>query len=98
MSDIVEAVLAVLEGSQHSTYNVGTGQDWSINHLLRVLEHHTGQAAEVEQCGPWPNDIREIRADIGRLSGGFGFKPAVPLTEGLASTLAFFRAEQEQGV
>jgi UDP-glucose 4-epimerase len=96
VGDIVKAVLAVLDGSQQSIYNVGTGQDWSINHLLQVLNAHTGKDAEVEQCGSWTNDIRQIRADITRLSNEFGFQPSVSLEDGLASTVRFFQAENAE--
>jgi UDP-glucose 4-epimerase len=94
VGDVVKAVMAVLDGSQEAIYNVGTGKDRSINHLLRILEAHTGRAAEVEQCGAWANDIRQIRADITRLSKEFGFAPSVPLESGLASTVEFFEEQR----
>jgi UDP-glucose 4-epimerase len=98
VADVVKAVLAVLDGSREQVYNVGTGKDFSINHLLRVLEQKTGQAIPVKPCGEWSNDIRQIRADIGRLSGEFGFRPEVELDEGLAATVRFFEEEKSEPV
>lgn len=90
VADVVKAVIAVLDGSDHAVYNVGTGQDHSIRHLMQVLEGLSGRTFKVEQCGAWANDIRQIRADITRLSAEFGFAPATRLEDGLAATVAFF--------
>ena len=91
VADVVDAFLAVLDRSDQAIYNVGTGQNRSINDLLRTLGEMTGEPLEVEQCDAWANDIRRIRADTGRFEREFGFRPSVTLAEGLEATVAFFR-------
>ena len=68
VDDVVTAFLAVLDQSVCAIYNVGTGEAYSVNELMRQLESITGRPLEFEQYDPWPNDIRSIKADIGRLS------------------------------
>ena len=92
VSDVVRAFLAVLGGSRQPIYNVGTGEEHSINGLLGMLERISGRPIPAEDCGPWPNDIRSIRADIGRIAREFGFAPAVGLREGLEATVQSFRS------
>jgi UDP-glucose 4-epimerase len=91
VDDVVRAFLAVLEGSCEAIYNVGTGKDARINELIAALGTISGRPLEVERQAAWPNDIRSIRADTARFAGEFGFQPEVPLSEGLARTVDFFR-------
>jgi UDP-glucose 4-epimerase len=93
VGDVVRAFMAVLERSEHELYNVGTGTTARINDLISELGAIAGRKLEVEQCAPWPNDIRSIRADTSRFAGEFGFRPEVPLSEGLGRTVEFFREE-----
>jgi UDP-glucose 4-epimerase len=91
VEDVVRAFLEVLPGSSEAIYNVGTGRDSRINELRSQLEQLSGRPLETEQCGPWANDIRRIRADTSRFEREFGFSPSVPLAQGLGETLAFFQ-------
>ena len=93
VDDVVRAFLAVLDGSREAIYNVGTGQSARINDLIAALGTIAGRPLEVERQPPWPNDIRSIRADTARFSAEFGFRPEVPLSEGLARTVDFFREQ-----
>lgn len=93
VADVVRAFLAVLERSDQQMYNVGTGETARINDLIGELGGIAGRALEVEQCAPWPNDIRSIRADTSRFETEFGFRPQVPLSEGLRETVEFFLEE-----
>jgi UDP-glucose 4-epimerase len=97
VSDVVEAFLAAAAPTPQRVYNVGTGTDRSINSLLTELHGISGKPLRTEQGGEWPNDIRAIRADISRIREDLGFKPAVPLRDGLERTYAFFRRGTRNG-
>ena len=90
VGDVVRAILAVLPGSQQPIYNIGTGEDRTINQLLEILGEISGRPLEVEQCAPWANDIRRIRADVSRFQQEFGFRPEVDIRQGLEATVRFF--------
>lgn len=97
VSDVVDAFLSVLDGSDQAVYNVGTGVQTKINELIALLGDLSGGPLEVEQLPPWPNDIRKIRADTSRLEAEFRFKPATSVREGLATTVEFFRGGRGEG-
>jgi UDP-glucose 4-epimerase len=92
VDDVVRAFTAVLENSAEEIYNVGTGRTAKINELISELGQLSGKPLAAEQCPPWPNDIRSIQADTSRFAEEFGFAPEVGIREGLARTVAFFRA------
>ncbi len=93
VDDVVDALLYVSTPSAYPIYNVGTGEDASILTLIDHVSALRGSEMTVEQCPPWPNDIREIRADIHRLKDVFGFVAKTDLRSGLESTVQFFRQE-----
>jgi UDP-glucose 4-epimerase len=91
VGDVVAAFLAVLNGSDQSIYNIGTGRAARIIDLISQLGAIAGRPLEVRQRDPWPNDIRSIRADTSRFADEFDFRAEVPLADGLARTVEFFR-------
>jgi len=92
VDDVVTALLTVSDGSRERVYNVGTGEDTSIRRLLEAVKGLAEHDLPVEQHDPWPNDIRQIRADVSRLEDEFGFRPRVSVEEGLAGTVEWFRS------
>lgn len=92
VNDVIRSFRAVLLNSEHGVYNVGTGTRASINELIASLGSISGSPLVTEQCDAWPNDIRSIRADPSRFKNEFGFRPEVPIEEGLRHTVEFFRA------
>lgn len=92
IDDVVRAFLCVIDTSENKTYNIGTGRSRSINDLIAALEKIIERPLGVEALDPWPNDIRHIRADIRRFTEDFQPKPLVDLEDGLARTVASFRA------
>ena len=75
VGDVVRAILAVLDESSQSLYNVGTGSVARINDLLTELGEISGAPLVTEQCGPWLNDIRSIQADPSRSKNKDGSIP-----------------------
>jgi nucleoside-diphosphate-sugar epimerase len=94
VDDVVEAFMRVSRPTPARIYNVGTGQDASIAHLLALCQRLGGVTLPVEHCPPWPNDIRAIRADATRLHQDTGFAVQVSLEDGLRRTIDYFRDER----
>lgn len=91
VTDVVRALMAVLDDSDAPIYNVGTGTEASINRLLTELGRISGTPLVTQAYPPWPNDIHSIRADTSRFAREFGFRPEMPLSSGLKQTVAFFK-------
>jgi len=91
VDDVVEANLAVMGKEVQGVYNVGTAEETSINDLFRLLVELTNANCK-ELHGPAKKgeQARSV-VDIARLRQELGWEPKVPLREGLARTVEFFR-------
>ncbi len=95
VDDVVQAMLAaaVTPACHGRVLNLGGTRPFSLNEVLEILaEHCTFEFRHV----PFPEDRKVI--DIGDYVGDWskfgeatGWQPRIPLPEGLASTVAFFR-------
>lgn len=92
VDDVVDALLRVSGRTRHAVYNVGSGTEHSIAELLGLVQRLAGAKLPVEQCPPWPNDIRAIRADVTQMAQDHAWAPRVELPAGLEATIAHFRA------
>ncbi|HSF67809.1 MAG TPA: NAD-dependent epimerase/dehydratase family protein [Nitrospiraceae bacterium] len=91
VEDVVEANLAVMGQEIQGTYNVGTGEETSINDLLRILVAHTNSTCK-EVHGPAKSgeQIRSV-IDSSKLRQELSWEPRVELSEGLKRTIEYFR-------
>jgi UDP-glucose 4-epimerase len=93
VTDAVRALLKVSEGpTPRRVYNVGTGDDASIASLLEMVQSIAGRRLVIDRRPPWPNDIRRIRADVSALRDDLGLVTTIPIREGLATTIEYFRS------
>ena len=91
VEDVVEANLAVMGQETQGTYNVGSGEETSINDLLRILVAHTNSTCK-EVHGPAKSgeQIRSV-IDSSKLRQELSWEPRVELSEGLKRTVEYFR-------
>ncbi len=91
VEDVVEANLAVMGKDVQGIYNVGTGQETSVNDLFRILADQINPGSK-ELHGPAKKgeQIRSV-VDSSRLRRELGWEPKASLQEGLARTIDFFR-------
>jgi UDP-glucose 4-epimerase len=90
VGDVARANMLALHGPS-GTYNIGTGVPTDVNTIYRNLARLTGYSAP-EQHGPaMMGEVRVIYLDIGRAFRQLGWVPAMPLSKGLAQTVAYLR-------
>jgi len=91
VDDVVEANLAVMGQETQGTYNVGTGEETSINDLLRILVNHTNSTCK-EIHGPAKHG-EQVRSaiDSSKLRQDLSWDPRTELSEGLKRTIDYFR-------
>jgi UDP-glucose 4-epimerase len=102
VEDVARANLLALEGEWEGfrAYNVGTGRGTDVNELegrLRsaLTEILRGQGRKVDLPAatygpPRPGDLRSSLLDAGKIARELGWRPEVPLEEGLKRTAAWF--------
>jgi nucleoside-diphosphate-sugar epimerase len=76
--------------------NVGTGNRYTLNQTLALLERITGRPALAKYAPPRDGDIRDSQADITRASEVLGYHPHVGFQEGLGRTWEWFLQESGQ--
>lgn len=87
VSDVVRALIAMVNGDVNGMWNVGTGTMTTVNELLRESEAVFGPAAKVEYAAARPGDVFTSCLAVGAIERDLGWVPEVSLAQGL-QTLA----------
>jgi UDP-glucose 4-epimerase len=91
VDDVVEANMALLHSGAEGVFNVGTGRETSVNELCATLKQLVGVDVR-EQHGPEiTGEVMRSCLDAARLQKATDWAPRVPLAEGLARTVDYFR-------
>jgi UDP-glucose 4-epimerase len=83
--------LAGLARGVSGAFNIGSGESVTINDLAGIMVGMAGASASIEHAPPRPGDVRDSKADISAATAAFGFRPAVPLRDGLKEYIDWFR-------
>jgi len=90
--DVAEAFLVAARNGRAGTLNVGTGVATSVNELLERLQQIAGTSVEPEQKPLRPGELERSTLDVSLIERELGWKPRVPLDEGLRLTYESFDA------
>lgn len=91
VEDVVEANLAAMGQDIQGTYNVGTGEETSVNDLLGILVRHTNSTCkEVHGPAKGGEQARSV-IDSGKLRQELSWESRTELSEGLKHTVDYFR-------
>ena len=95
VGDVVRANLAALAYDGSGVFNVGTGRETSVNELFRLLRAETG--ADVEETHGPAKLGEQQRSVLGyeNAERDLGWTPQVPIEDGLARTVDWFRTRHE---
>jgi UDP-glucuronate 4-epimerase len=105
IDDIVAGVLSCLDrppaddgrekpgGSvaPHALYNIGNSRSEPLERLVAVVEKACGRALRVVPGPMQPGDVVDTHADIAAIARDHGFRPTVPLDEGVPRFVAWYR-------
>lgn len=83
---------AALDNGGQRVYNIGTGAETSVTALATALKAATGYGGAIPHGPAKPGEIVRMYADCTRANEALGFAATVSLAEGLAQTVAYFRA------
>jgi len=72
-------------------FNIGSSTRVTINRLAELMCQASPIEAAIEYAPPRKGDVRDSLADISKARKAFGFQPVVPLEEGLAEYMNWFR-------
>jgi len=84
VGDIVAATMLAMErAGVGAVYNVGGGQEATMNEALALLEKIAGRTLDRRHGPPVPGDQRRTKADTTRIRDELGWEPQTPLEVGL---------------
>lgn len=96
VADVVSANIAAAERAEGGeVFNVGGGSEVSINEVLATIEKLSGRALKVRREPRQRGDVRHTSADCSRARQAFGFRPEVPLAEGLRREWQWIQEEYD---
>jgi dTDP-glucose 4,6-dehydratase len=91
VSDLVEGIFRLMQSEVSDPVNIGNPHEMTIRQLAEAIIQLVGSKSRIV-ARPLPVDDPKVRQpDITRARTLLGWEPKVPLAEGLASTLAYFR-------
>jgi len=96
VADVVRANVAALDAGLTGHFNVGTGRQVDVNHVFHLVRDLIGSTAEEVHGPARAGDQRTSALDASLIAGEVGWKPSISLEEGLADTVAWFRAQHER--
>ena len=92
VKDVAQAnFLAATKSKASGVYNVGCGENITINLLARLVQESSGiKAVSINHEPPRPAEVRHCRADIHKAEKELGFKPDANIQEGLKEYFAWY--------
>jgi len=89
--DVVNANLLALKLNGSDTFNVGTGQETSVNELTHLILEVAESKIDVQTSKKNNFEQRRSCLDYKKLKGSLNWSPKVSLKEGLSETFIFFK-------
>jgi UDP-glucuronate 4-epimerase len=82
---------AATSWAPHRLFNIGNSCPTPLRDYIEAIENATGRSAIQELLPMQPGDVPATAADCRRLEAWIGFRPATPVTEGVARFVAWYR-------
>jgi UDP-glucose 4-epimerase len=92
VEDVVAANLAAADSEvRHAVINIGTGESWTLNRLVEILNETLHTSLEPVYQPPRQGEVRHSEADVSLARKLIGFTPTIPFAEGLRRTVEWFQ-------
>jgi len=92
VDDTIDGVWRLARSDFHEPVNIGNDRESTILEFAEAVLRATGSASPIVHLPPAPDDPQRRRPDLTRARTILGWEPRTPLEEGLAKTVAYFRA------
>jgi dTDP-glucose 4,6-dehydratase len=96
VDDEVDGLLRLLLSDSPGPMNIGSPDEWSVLDLARLVIDLVGADVGIRHVARPVDDPRVRRPDITLAARELGWKPTVPIEEGLRSTIAWFRSRLDR--
>ena len=91
VDDVVHAFVLAMDRGDGERFNIGTGEQTSVNELFQTLADLTGYDQPAQYGPQRQGELQHISLDTRLAAAELGWKPWTTLTEGLSETVAWLR-------
>lgn len=95
VEDVVQANLAALDYDGGGTFNVGTAKETTVNALFRLIRAEADSSVAMTHGPGKPGEQKRSVLGYERAMQELGWTPSVPIEDGLAQTVDWFRNQRE---
>jgi UDP-glucose 4-epimerase len=95
VEDVTDACVRAAERGGGVYLNVGTGRETSVNDLFGMLKRLTGARLDASYADPKAGDIARSCLDPSAAKARLGWEPWTTIEDGLARTVAWFKAHPD---
>lgn len=95
VDDLVDGLVALMESNVTTPVNIGNPDENSIAEFAEIIKKLTKSSSKVINKPMPTDDPKQRRPDISKAEKLIGWKPRVPMMDGLKKTVEYFRAELE---
>ncbi len=78
----------------YAVHNVGTGNPSQLSRVLELVEARLGRAAQREEVALPRTSLNHTWADVRELQQAYGFRPSIPLAEGVGRTVDWMLSDE----
>ena len=94
VDDVVESIMVTLAPDIQGVYNVGTGQETSVNDCYKILKDLTSSECKEIHGGAKKGEQYRSVLDVAKIREELEWDPQVAFSEGLARTVDFFKSQK----
>ncbi len=91
VDDLVDGLCRLMNGEHVGPINLGNPGEFTIRELAEQVIALTGTKSQLIEKPLPADDPKQRRPDITKAKELLGYEPKIPLSEGLVSTVAYFR-------
>jgi UDP-glucose 4-epimerase len=94
VGDVARMSALALESDATGPVNIGTGIETDVNELAKLIKKAAGSSSDMQHGPAKSGEQKRSVVDVRRAAEVFKWRPEVPLADGLARTVEFFRTKQ----
>ncbi len=92
VGDVARAVVAAIDGPDGQMFNVGTGNEVTVNEVVAALREAWGADFAVEHAPARVGEVKRIALCIDKARAQLGWSPQLTFREGIKATLDSYRS------
>lgn len=94
IDDIVAGVLAAFHYTESSfeIFNLGGSATTTLSELIEIIEDATGKSADIRQMPDQPGDVPRTYADVSKSAAILGYRPKIPIREGIRRYVEWWKS------